>query len=127
MLDSGEFSNEWGTFKEQLADLINEQIITSKTQISKSDIGTSGIELTKLESTAYVNNVLKYCLKIPIAGVTKDYYPFVSFNNAAIELGVFNNAWVETYNGGVYIYTQEDPQKIVSYDYVMINVIKCIK
>ena len=127
MIDSEFFSNEWGTFKEQLTDLLNEQIITTKTQIGASDIGASGIELTRVQGTTYTNDILKYRLKIPMAGVTSEYYPFVSFSDVAIELGAFNNAWVETYDGGIYIYTQEDPSKIVSYDYVMINVIKCIK
>lgn len=112
MLNDNYFSDNWAQFKTQVKDLFNEMII------SKNNI--------TIPTTDFVENSIydgyTYRATIPITGVTKEYYPFVSFSVDAIKTGLFNNGIVDSYDGGVYIYATGLPT-----ENVVINQIKCIK
>ena len=112
MIGDNYFNNNWGVFKTQLKDLLNNMIISaSDIQLSIDDF------VTNATYTGYL-----YRAKISMTGVTKDHYPFISFSQDAIETGMFNGSIVESYDGGIYIYVASKPTTVTK-----ISQIKCIK
>ncbi len=111
-------SNVWGQFKTDIANFLNSLIISAGyTKLAPGLVKDGGDW-----SGIVLSGDHRYYAEISITGITKEYYPFVSFRKKAIDTGLFNNALVESIDGGVRIYASDLPTEVVEIDKII-----CIK